>query len=118
MKKIRLSIVRFAPLLLILAFAATQYVLIFRHKSPYLSDSYFYKHIFYQMKGDSYDIARAKVVSQVDLTGADDITVNFFTKDEAYENSLSFFTKRPLYPLFAVFESLFVSDEFLNFATP
>ena len=118
MKKIRLSIVRFAPLLLILAFAATQYILIFRHKSPYLSDSYFYKHIFYQIKGDSYDLARQKVVSQVDLTNADEITINFFTKGEAYKNSLSFFTKRPLYPIFAVFVNLFTSNEFLDFVTP
>jgi len=118
MKKIRLSIVRFAPLLLILAFAATQYILIFRHKSPYLSDSYFYKHIFYQMKGDSYDVARAIVVSQVDLTGADDININFFTNDRAYKNSLSFFTKRPFYPFLASFVSIFTSNEFLAFATP
>ena len=118
MKKIRLSIVRFAPLLLILAFAATQYILIFRHKSPYLSDSYFYKHIFYQIKGDSYDLARQKVVSQVDLTSADEITINFFTKGEAYKNSLSFFLKRPLYPVSAAIISMFISNEFIAFVIP
>jgi len=118
MKNIRLYSVKFFPLLLILVFAVTQYLLIFRHKSPYLSDSYFYKHIFYEIKGDSFDVAFKKVVSQVDLKGADDITVNFFSNDEAYKNSLSFFTKRPLYPLLAAFVSLFASNEFLDFVIP
>lgn len=118
MKKIRLYLIKFSPLLLILAFAATQFVLIFRHKSPYLSDSYFYKHIFYEMKGNSYQQAQKKVISQVDLTGADDITINFFTKDETYRNSLSFFTKRPFYPTSAVIVSIFTSSEFLAFALP
>src|SRR4030065_1472832 len=118
MKNIRLYSVKFFPLLFILVFAVTQYLLIFRHKSPYLSDSYFYKHIFYEIKGDSFDLARQKVVSQVDLKGVDDITVNFFSNDEAYRNSLSFFTKRPLYPLLAAFVSLFASNEFLDFVIP
>lgn len=118
MIKVKRFLILYIPLLILLGFAATQYVLIFRHKSPYLSDSYFYKHIFYEMKGDAYDAAKRKVVSQVNLTGADDITVNFFTKNEVYKNSLSFFTKRPLYPLLASFVSLFTSNEFLAFAAP
>jgi len=109
---------KYGALFLLLIFSTVQYLLILRHKSPYLSDSYFYKHIFYQSKGDSYDLARQKVVSQVDLKGVDDITVNFFSNDEAYRNSLSFFTKRPLYPLLAAFVSLFASNEFLDFVIP
>src|SRR3990167_9768027 len=103
---------KYGALFLLLIFSTVQYLLILRHKSPYLSDSYFYKHIFYQIKGDSYDLARQKVVSQVDLTSADEITINFFTKGEAYKNSLSFFTKRPLYPVSAAIISMFISNEF------
>ena len=118
MQKFKRITANYLPLFLLLVFAAAQYILIFRHKSPYLSDSYFYKHIYYEIKGADYETAKSKVTSQINLAGADDITVNFFTKDEAYKNSLAFFTKRPLYPLFAAFVSMFGSNEFLNFAIP
>ena len=118
MTNMRLYLVKFFPLVLILSFAVTQYILIFRHKSPHLSDSYFYKHIYYEMQGYSYKDAQKKVLSQVDLTGADNITVNFFTKDESYRNSLSFFTKRPFYPVTAAFISVFTSSEFVAFVLP
>lgn len=103
-------LLRHGALFLIIAFAVIQFFLILRHKSPYLSDSYFYKHIYYQIKGDSFESAHQKIKGEIDLTKTDLITRNIFEKDNSYRYSYSFFIKRPLYPLIADFTSFFVSD--------
>ena len=70
---------RYAAFFILILFSALQFILILRHKSVYLSDSYFYKHIFYQIKGDSYILAKEKIISHVDLDRADKITRKIFT---------------------------------------
>lgn len=109
---------KYAATLLIILFAIAQYILILRHKSPYLSDSYFYKHIYYQMKGDDFESARQKIISEVDLSRADKITKNIFENKNAYLNSYTFFVKRPLYPAFACLLSFLVPGQYLNFLIP
>lgn len=109
---------KYGALLLLLLFALIQYILILRHKSPYISDSYFYKHIFYEMKGDSFNEARAKILSEVDLQNSDEIAINIFEDKKAYENSYSFFTKRPLYPFTARIVDVLVKQEYLAFIIP
>ncbi len=109
---------KYGAVMLIAAFASIQFFLILRHKSPYLSDSYFYKHVFYQMKGDSFDTARQKVINQVDFQKSDEITRNFFLTEDAYKNSLAFFTKRPFYPFLAALISFVTSSEYIAFLTP
>lgn len=109
---------QYGAFFLLIAFATIQFFLILRHKSPYLSDSYFYKHIFYQLQGDSFQTARQKVIAQVDFKKADNITINFFLNEAAYKNSLSFFTKRPLYPILAYLVNVFTSSEYISFLVP
>lgn len=109
---------KYAATLLIILFAIAQYILILRHKSPYLSDSYFYKHIYYQMKGDDFEAARQKIISEVDLSRADKITKNIFANKNAYSNSYTFFVKRPFYPSFAYLLSFLIPGQYLNFLIP
>ena len=117
-KRILRLILVYGAFLTIISFATVQFFLILRHKSPYLSDSYFYKHIFYQMKGNSPEIARRKIVSQVDLANADEITKNIFTNEKAYQNSYQFFIKRPFYPFIVWLLSFLTSKEYLLFLVP
>ncbi len=109
---------KYAAISLIALFAATQFILIIRHKSVFISDSYFYKHIYYQIKGDTYNEARQKIVSQVDLKNSDEITTNIFINQAAYSNSLTFFVKRPLYPLLVALISTLSKNEVFNFMFP
>jgi len=109
---------KYGALLLLFVFAFLQFALILRHKSPYISDSYFYKHLFYQMRGDSYDQAREKVVSQLNIDQLDKIGKKIFGDEESYKYSYSFFTKRPLYPFLALLFNKLGFNEFLSFLTP
>ena len=108
----------YGALLLLLIFSTIQFLLILRHKSPYLSDSYFYKHMFYQMKGDSYSQARGKIISQINIDQLDKIGRKIFSEQESYQYSYSFFTKRPLYPFLARIVNIFFKSEYLAFITP
>jgi len=105
-------------IVVLILFALVQFLLILRHKSPYLSDSYFYKHVYYEMKGDSFEEAREKILRQVDIEEADEISRNFYVNEDSYKNSLSFFTKRPLYPFIAVLISYFIKSEYISFLIP
>lgn len=87
---------------LICLYSALQFILILRHKSPYVSDSYFYNHIVYEFKGDTYHTSRNKVLSKVEINPIDKITQNIYFNSEQYQDSYGFFSKRPLYP-FTVF---------------
>ena len=109
---------QYAAISILILFALVQFLLILRHKSLYLSDSYFYQHIYYEMKGDSFSEARSKILAQVEFEKADEISRNFYINEESYKNSLSFFKKRPLYPLSAVLVSFFVKNEYISFLIP
>lgn len=108
----------FLGLLFIILFASLQFILILRHKSTYVSDSYFYKHLFYQYKGYSFDEAYALIQSEIDLTGKDKIERNIFENKKQYQDSYSFFKKRPLYPLTATIFDTFLKNHYLAFLLP
>lgn len=118
MKISRKNIILYLPFCILLLIATLEFFLLLRHKSPYLSDSYFYKHIFYEMQGDSFDTARQKIVAQVDFQKADDITKNFFLNQDKYRYSLSRYRRRPLYPLTAYLINLFITNEYWAFIIP
>ncbi len=108
----------FLPIVFLILFSATQFFLILRHKSPYLSDSYFYLHKYYQLQGSTFDQAYEKVKSQVPLESSDKIIKNIFTNKNSYKHSYTFFSKRPLYPLTAFILNLFVRNQFFSFLIP
>lgn len=109
---------QYAAILLIILFAIAQYILILRHKSPYLSDSYFYKHIYYQMQGEDFEGAREKIISEVDVSNADKITKNIFENKNSYLNSYTFFVKRPLYPFLAYLLNFVTNNAYIDFLIP
>src|SRR4030042_6610424 len=106
---------KYGAITFLLIFASIQFFLILRHKSPYVSDSYFYKHIYYQIKGDSFEKAKNKIISQVNLEKADETTKNIFSNTASYRNSYSFFTKRPFYSFAATVLSIFSVSEYFSF---
>ena len=105
-------------LLLLLLLSAVEFFLIFRHKSPYTSDSRFYQHIVYSFQGNSYAQSRNKVLSGLNFDQLDPISKNFFYHPQTYQQSLKFFTKRPLYPLIAAILNRIGISEFISFAIP
>lgn len=105
-------------IIFILIFSSLQFFLILRHKSPYLSDSYMYKHIYYQLQGNNFEQARLKVTSQIDLSKVDNITKNIFEDQSQYADSLTFFTKRPFYPFVAFIINSLLKNEYLAFLLP
>ncbi len=106
------------PFLIIIVFSTVQFFLILRHKNPYLSDSYFYEHIYYQMQGDNFQSAKNKIQSEVDPQTIDAVTKNIFFNDKSYKNSYSFFTKRPLYPFSAFLISSVLKNTYWNMLIP
>lgn len=117
-KQPNFSLIDFVPLFILLVFASTEFFLILRHKSPYTSDTYFYKHIFYVFQGQGFSQAYQSVISQIDMNQQDTISQNFYKNIVAYKNSLSFFTKRPLYPLLSLSIYTFAKNEYLSFLLP
>ena len=102
----------------VLVFAALQFVLILRHKSPFLSDSYMYLHQFYQFKGDTFQDAYKKVTGMVNLQNSDEIEKNIFTNEQAYKNSYTFFEKRPLFPLVSSALDQLLNSQYLSMIIP
>lgn len=115
---VKLFIRKYGALTIILFFAAAQFLLILRHKSPYLSDSRFYKHSLLELKGNSFQEAREKVLSEINLEEEDEISRNFYEREERYKNSYKFFQKRPLYPFAAFLFSLLGASDYLSLLIP
>lgn len=119
MKLLKNFLLRYGFILFILAFATIEFFLILRHKSPYLSDSYFYKHIFYEFQRDNFSESRTKVLTQINLEKSDEITKNIFLNEEQYKSSYQFFVKRPLYPFMAfLVDQLIPISEYWLFLLP
>lgn len=110
--------IRLLLLLLILFVANLESLLLLRHKSPYISDSYFYRHMVYQYLGDDYDQARTKVIKNLSSITVDQISTNFFYNDVSYRKTLKHFTKRPLYPWLVSIIYRFINQEYLSFLLP
>ena len=113
-----LKILPLVPLIFFILFGSTEFFLLLRHKSPYISDSYFYKHIFYNYYGDNFEIAYNKVLSQIDFSQTDEISRNFYLNKDQYQDSLRFFTKRPFYPFIAAVIYFFIKNDYWSFLLP
>lgn len=98
--------------------ASLEFVLLLRHKSPYMSDSYFYQHMYYQMQGDSYDQAQSKILKKIDVDKLSDIEKNIFYHQDKYQYSLSRYIRRPFYPFAALLINVFIHNEYLAFLLP
>lgn len=112
------SRITFFSLTFIILYSTLQFILILRHKSPYISDSYFYKHSYHQFQGDSFSIAYQKVISRIDPTKATKVEWNIFYNESQYKSTLEFFTKRPFYPYIAHILNLLFNNELLAFTLP
>ncbi|HCS78549.1 TPA: hypothetical protein DIV55_02280 [Patescibacteria group bacterium] len=108
----------FLPLIVLLVIASLEFMLLLRHKSAYMSDSYFYKHIFYEMQGDSFETARAKILLQLNKEKLGEIEQNLFFNLDKYQYSLSRYIRRPLYPFAAVLINLLAHNEYVAFLVP
>lgn len=107
-----------AGLFFVIIFSAVQFGLILRHKSPNLSDSYFYKDIYYRFQGESKTVAREKVISQIDPSSLDKVTKNIFENENVYDYVYVFFTRRPLYPFMAYLVNFVINNEYISFLIP
>ncbi len=105
-------------LVILLIIATLEFVLLLRHKSPYLSDSYFYNHIYYQFQGYNYGDSHNKILKKIDDKKISDIEKNIFYNPDKYEYSLSRYLKRPLYPFSAYLLNIFTHNEYLSFIIP
>ena len=105
-------------LIFIFIFSSVQFLLILRHKSPYISDSYMYKHIFYELQGFSFDDARRKIIDQIDFSKQDQVVTNIFLNERVYNDAYGFFIKRPLYPLLAFLIYFPTQNEYLSLLFP
>lgn len=112
------SYLKLVVLIFLLLFAAVQYILILRHKSPYVSDSYFYRHTYYQLQGYSWQEAYQKNRQALDFEKADIITANIFDDPDSYRKSYAFFSARTLYPYTAYLINLVVKNDYLAFLLP
>jgi len=108
----------FLILTFLIVFSSVQFLLILRHKSPYLSDSYFYKHIFYQFQGFSFQRSRELVLNQINFNKTDKIVQNIFLNQAVYLKTYGFFEKRPLYPFVAYLFNIIFQNEYLAFLIP
>lgn len=106
------------PLGVLLIIATLEFVLLLRHKSPYVSDSYFYNHIFYTFQGNNFDQARQKILNKLDNNKLSDIEKNIFYNTDQYHYSLSRYIRRPLYPFTAYLLNIFIRNEYLSFIIP
>lgn len=102
----------------IVLFAFLQFFLLIRHKDPFISDSYFYEHVYYTHQGMDFNQAYNQVRSEIDFSKNDEITKQIFSNEDKYINSLTFFDKRPLYPFLAYLTSLIYKNNYLNMLLP
>ncbi len=114
----RKLIIKFLPLCTLLVLAVLNFFLLLRHKSPYVTDSYFYNHVFYRFQGYSFDESYNKILEKIDIDKFDKIGKNFFLTTDKYQYTLSRYIRRPLYPFTAFLLNLIVQNEYLAFILP
>jgi len=102
----------------VLIITSLNFFLLLRHKSPYVTDSYFYNHIFYEFQGDSFNGAYKKILAKIDIDSFDEVGKNFFLNQDSYRYSLNRYIRRPFYPFVAYLLNLFVQNEYLAFTLP
>lgn len=104
--------------LLLFIFASLQFLTILNSKWPYVSDSLFYKHNYYQFQGDTYVDARARVLKNHPIPWKDKVQQNIFNSEETYLIVYKTFTKRPLYPFMATLLTSIGISEHFSFVIP
>lgn len=109
---------RLLPILFITLLATTNFLLLLRHKSPFVSDSNFYLHQYYRIQSYSFADSYKKVIAKIDMSQQDEISRNFYLNQSAYRNSLSFFERRPVYPLMAIVVNFIVNNDYVAFLIP
>lgn len=109
---------KFLILTFLILYASLQFLLILRHKSSYLSDSFFYKHMYYEFQGLSFEEAKRKIISQIDISKTDAVAANIFVNDDVYIEALGFFAKRPLYPYLSNLINQILNDENASLILP
>lgn len=87
-------------------------------ESPYRLDSLFFKHIFYQFQGNSYDEARKKVLGNNPVNWQSEVILKNLYNDESYRQAFEFQIKRPFYPFMAFLISGLIKNEYLAFLIP
>lgn len=107
-----------AVVFFLLLFAAVQFILILRHKSPYISDTFFYQHKFYQLRGYTPQESYQKIISQVDLAKLDQTTGRMLSTFDSFNQTNEFFQRRLLYPFLAYLLNSFSRQEYLSFLIP
>ena len=118
MPKILKKYYKILPLLILLIIATAVFIYNISKKNPYLSDSLFYKHYFYEMQGNTFDEARQRVLANHQINWEDNIQKRLIQDEKLYKNSYTFFKKRPLYPLVALTFYSIIKNEYLSFAIP
>lgn len=106
------------PVVILIIIACMEFFLLLRHKSPYLSDSYFYNHIFYRFQGYSHDEAYYKILKKIDTNRLSEVEKNIFFNKDKYNYSLSRYVRRPLYPFFSNIVYSFSKNEYFAFVLP
>lgn len=107
-----------AVIIFLLLFATVQFILILRHKSPYISDTFFYQHKFYQLRGYTPQESYQKIISQVDLAKLDQTTARMLATFDSFNQTNEFFQRRLLYPLLVHLLNSFSRQEYLSFLLP
>lgn len=104
-------------LLILLLLASLNYLKTSKQNSPYKLDSFIYEQIFWQLKGDSYQLAKEKVFSDKKIL-FDETVKKIIGNEIVYKNVYSLFLKRPFYPTTAYILNFFTHEQTLAFALP
>ena len=119
MKSLNIFIIKNAYLFILIIIATLMFFLVLGNKSPYFSsDSYLYKHFYYQFKGHSFDESRNKILNEINVTNFDEATKNILLNDEIYSISLNLVNRRVFYPYVSFLLSNFMQNDYNNLLIP
>lgn len=103
---------------MLFVFATIQYFRHFYTYSPYTSDSLFYKHIYYELNGNSFSEARDLVLRNHNTNFGNVVENNIFMNEGAYIESYPYFANRIFYPIASVAVNFFFENETFAFLLP
>lgn len=106
------------PFAILLFVASNNFFVTFTAKSPYTSDSYFYRHLFYEMKGQSFFEARANVLKSQKIRFSYAIEQNVLDNRNSYMQAYPYFGNRVALPFLAFISSFIFPNEDVDFLIP
>jgi hypothetical protein len=119
MKSLNIFLFKNAFLFILIIVATILFFLVLSSKSAYFSsDSYLYKHFYYQFKGYTYNEARDRILNEIDVTNFDTATKNILLNEETYKISLNLVNRRVFYPYFAYLTGFFIANDYVNLLIP